>query len=56
MEKTAIMEKLYYEDPYQKTFTAQVLSCEPGKKGRYQVILDQTAFYPEGGGLSLIHI
>ena len=50
MEKTAIMEKLYYEDPYQKTFTAQVLSCEPGKKGRYQVILDQTAFYPEGGG------
>ena len=44
------MEKLYYEDPYQKTFTAQVLSCEPGKKGRYQVILDQTAFYPEGGG------
>ena len=50
MEKTAIMEKLYYEDPYQKTFTAQVLSCEPGKKCRYQVILDQTAFYPEGGG------
>ena len=39
MEKTAIMEKLYYEDPYQKTFTAQVLSCEPGKKGRYQVII-----------------
>lgn len=50
MERTAIMEKLYHEDPYMRKFTAQVFSCEPGKKGRYQVILDQTAFYPEGGG------
>ena len=41
--------KLYYEDAFIKEFTAKVLSCEEGKGG-YQVILDQTAFYPEGGG------
>lgn len=41
--------KLYYEDCHLRSFTAKVLSCEPGKKG-FAVILDQTAFYPEGGG------
>ena len=41
--------KLYYEDCHQKTFTAQVLSCEETEKG-WAVTLDQTAFYPEGGG------
>ena len=42
-------EKLYYSDPYLKTFTARVLSCDPGKNG-FLVTLDRTAFYPEGGG------
>ena len=42
-------EKLYYLNPYLKTFTARVLSCDPGKNG-YLVTLDRTAFYPEGGG------
>ena len=42
-------EKLYYLDPYLKTFTARVLSCDPGKNG-FLVTLDRTAFYPEGGG------
>ena len=42
-------KKLYYEDVYKKEFTAKVLECRQGKKG-YEVILNQTAFYPEGGG------
>ncbi|WP_125140209.1 alanyl-tRNA editing protein [Clostridium transplantifaecale] len=43
------MEKLYYQLPYVKQFEAKVLSCEKGKKG-FEVILDRTGFYPEGGG------
>ena len=42
-------EKLFYLDSHLKEFTATVLSCEKGKHG-YDVILDRTAFYPEGGG------
>ena len=41
--------KLYYEDVYQKEFTAEVLECRETDRG-YEVVLDQTAFYPEGGG------
>ena len=41
--------KLYYEDSHLTTFTASVLSCDQTEKG-YEVILDATAFYPEGGG------
>lgn len=43
------MEKLYEENPYLTQFTAMVESCAQGKKG-FEVILDRTAFYPEGGG------
>ena len=43
------MKKLFYDSAYIRTFEAKVLSCEKGKKG-YEVALDQTAFYPEGGG------
>ena len=42
-------EKLFYKDAYQKTFEATVTECREGKNG-YEIILDQTAFYPEGGG------
>ena len=42
-------QKLYESDSYLKEFTAQVLSCE-ACKGGYAVVLDRTAFYPEGGG------
>ena len=41
--------KLYYEDSFLKSFTARVLNCEQ-KDQKYYVTLDQTAFYPEGGG------
>ena len=47
-------EKLYYQDPYQTTFTARVLTCEPSKGGCL-VTLDRTAFYPEGGGQPADH-
>jgi len=43
------MEKLYERDPYLTSFAAKVESCVQGKKG-FDVILNQTAFYPEGGG------
>lgn len=43
------MEKLYYQIPYVKEFEAEVLSCKEGKQG-YEIALDRTAFYPEGGG------
>ena len=41
--------RLYYENAYQKEFTASVLDCRTAKKG-YHILLDQSAFYPEGGG------
>ena len=41
--------KLYYEDSHLRRFTAQVLACEENGQN-YRVILDATAFYPEGGG------
>ena len=44
-------EKLFYEDGYIKEFRGTVLSCtEDRKEGQYNVILDRTAFFPEGGG------
>lgn len=43
--------KLYETDSYISDFTAEVLCCE--KQGKtYDVILDKTAFFPEGGGQS----
>ena len=41
--------KLYYENTHLTEFTARVISCESTEKG-FEVILDATAFYPEGGG------
>ena len=43
-------EKLYYKDQYIKFFQASVLSCEKREDGKYNVLLDKTAFFPEGGG------
>lgn len=41
--------RLYYQDAYVRQGSAVVRSCEPCKKG-FAVTLDQTIFYPTGGG------
>lgn len=40
-------ELLYYQDAYMKDFTAQVVALDEEQHG---VILNQSAFYPGGGG------
>jgi len=40
---------LYYEDAYLKEFEAKVLAVKK-LNGQYGLVLDQTAFYPSGGG------
>ena len=53
MEQTNHPEtrRLYDDDAYLNRFTASVLACTPAKKqGQFEVVLDQTAFFPEGGG------
>lgn len=41
--------KLYYDDPYLREITVQVAESAADEGGQY-VVLDQTCFYPEGGG------
>ena len=43
------MRKLYYEDSHLTAFTANVTGCTEVQNG-WEVTLDATAFYPEGGG------
>lgn len=43
-------EKLYYKDSHLAEFTARVMDCRANDKGGYIVVLDRTAFFPEGGG------
>ena len=42
-------ERLYDRDAYLREFSATVLSCRPAGD-RWEVVLDRTAFFPEGGG------
>lgn len=44
-------EKLYEINSHMDKFNATVLSCEKSNNG-YMVVLDKTAFFPEGGGQS----
>lgn len=45
-------KRLFDENSYIKEFSATVLSCKPKTDATWQVVLDQTAFFPEGGGQS----
>ena len=47
-------QKLYDQDPYLREFPATVLSCVAAGEA-WKVVLDQTAFYPEGGGQPADH-
>lgn len=50
--------RLYYDDAYLQNFDARVLSCSPaepvqgtsGMQPAWEVLVDQTAFYPSSGG------
>lgn len=42
-------EKLFYEDSHRKEFDAVVRACLPDGD-KYRIVLDRTAFFPEGGG------
>jgi alanyl-tRNA synthetase len=42
--------KLYYQDAYLQSFSAKVLNHGVDEKRRPYIVLDQTAFYPTGGG------
>src|SRR5918993_4423849 len=42
-------ERLYYREPYRRTFDGTVVNVE-SVEGRSYVMLDQTAFYPTSGG------
>lgn len=44
-----MLERLYYENPYMKDFTAEIINVLE-KDGKYHVQLNNTCFYPEGGG------
>lgn len=42
--------KLFYKDPYLKTFETKILKQQQDKKGDVYITLEKTAFYPTGGG------
>ena len=47
-------ERLYEQDAYLTQFRATVRACTPAPQG-WEVVLDRTAFYPEGGGQPADH-
>ena len=48
------MTERFYREPYCREFQAVVTACEKRKNG-WAVALDDTAFYPEGGGQPADH-
>lgn len=43
-------EQLYFDEPLNLEFTAQVTECRPLKGGRFGLVLPRTYFYPTSGG------
>lgn len=44
-----LCKKLFYDNTYIKNFTANIIDIEK-RDGLFHIVLDKTAFYPEGGG------
>ncbi|KAA0544892.1 alanyl-tRNA editing protein [Bacillus sp. BGMRC 2118] len=42
--------KLYYDDAYKTSFVSQLVKQERDEQGRRYITLEETAFYPTGGG------
>ncbi|GKV68980.1 alanyl-tRNA editing protein [Sporosarcina sp. NCCP-2716] len=45
-----LQERLYYKDPYRTSFTSTVIREGTDEQGRPFAVLENTAFYPTGGG------
>lgn len=45
-----ITEKLYDKDSYLQKFQSTVVSCDQKSETTWGIVLDRTAFFPEGGG------
>ncbi|MBP3952252.1 alanyl-tRNA editing protein [Bacillus suaedae] len=43
-------KKLFYQDQYIRSFTSKIKRCTEDENGRRFVVLEETAFYPTGGG------
>ncbi|WP_059170581.1 DHHA1 domain-containing protein [Bacillus sp. FJAT-27445] len=43
-------KKLYYENPYQHSFETNLARQGQDEEGTWYAVLEETAFYPEGGG------
>lgn len=50
INKETATRRLFDEDSSLKEFHAMVISCEKAEEDAWNVVLDQTAFFPEGGG------
>jgi alanyl-tRNA synthetase len=45
-----LKEKLYYRDPYIREFNTKLAAQQKSEDGRWYARLEETAFYPTGGG------
>ncbi|MGG0656133.1 alanyl-tRNA editing protein [Rummeliibacillus pycnus] len=49
-EREKMQELFYYQDVMMKEFDATIIKQEVDEEGRKYIVLDNTAFYPTGGG------